>query len=393
MKFVRAPAFLLATAGLAGAFVVPSSRSYRTVKVGSTITAPEIETAVSTPSPSVEEEAAEKVELSSSLDSSATESSTNGATETILTTPDLGDKIIPGRYDETTKSAAFPFLPRPTNLDGSHAGDFGFDPMGLSVENDLYTMQEAEIRHARLAMLAVVGWPMSELVAPNFMLQEHGLAPSVLNGVNPITFAAIVASLAGFGFFEYKTALRRTADTKLGKIHRDDMSEVWEYGVAGDYNFDPLDLYSSLGDDARGRKGLRELEITQGRLAMVGITYFALWESLTHTPVVANNPFFHPNPVLPLAAVGYGVWSQIYKISDVTKYPIKLEYTSDGEVYLQKIQDALGSAGDAVPDGPSIPVPQPTEEQLTMVKDAATSAVSAMGGAVKSIKDWTEKNQ
>ena len=57
-------------------------------------------------------------------------------------------------------------MKRPKALDGSHAGDFGFDPLGLTESNDLYTMQEAELRHARLAMLAVVGWPLSELVAP-----------------------------------------------------------------------------------------------------------------------------------------------------------------------------------------------------------------------------------
>ena len=55
-------------------------------------------------------------------------------------------------------------------------------------------MQEAEIRHARLAMLAVVGWPMSELLAPSWMLQ-NGCAPSVLNGVNPISFLAIAGFL------------------------------------------------------------------------------------------------------------------------------------------------------------------------------------------------------
>ena len=69
-------------------------------------------------------------------------------------------------------SVSVPFLKRPTNLDGTHAGDVGFDPLGLSEQFDLYTMMEAEVRHSRLAMLAVVGWPLAALLGPNFML--HG---------------------------------------------------------------------------------------------------------------------------------------------------------------------------------------------------------------------------
>ena len=41
------------------------------------------------------------------------------------------------------------------------AGDEGFDPLGLSnIEDlgiDLYWLREAELKHARVAMLAVVG--------------------------------------------------------------------------------------------------------------------------------------------------------------------------------------------------------------------------------------------
>jgi Chlorophyll A-B binding protein len=137
-------------------------------------------------------------------------------------------------------------LKRPTYLDGSHAGDYGFDPLGLTEPGtgyDLYTMQESELRHARLAMLAVVGWPLSELVAPDWMLQENGCAPSVLNGFNPATFIATALFFAAAGFFEYKTALRNVDSTRLGKIHEQDMELVWNLGVAGDYNFDPMDLY------------------------------------------------------------------------------------------------------------------------------------------------------
>ena len=138
-----------------------------------------------------------------------------------------------GRYNDRENSIAIPFIKRPPALDGSHAGDYGFDPLGFTEEYDLYTMQEAEIRHARLAMLAVVGWPLSELVAPDWMLQ-NGCAPSVLNGFNPVSFIATLAAFGALGFFEFKTSLRRVDDKELGVIHTQDMQDVWKWGVAGD---------------------------------------------------------------------------------------------------------------------------------------------------------------
>ncbi|CAM9810995.1 unnamed protein product [Heterosigma akashiwo] len=58
-------------------------------------------------------------------------------------------------------SKAVPFLTKPKNLDGSMAGDNGFDPLKLSeiedVGLDLYWMREAELKHGRVAMLACAG--------------------------------------------------------------------------------------------------------------------------------------------------------------------------------------------------------------------------------------------
>jgi hypothetical protein len=233
-----------------------------------------------------------------------------------------------------------PFMPRPTPLDGTHAGDYGFDPLGLSEKLDLYTMQEAELRHSRLAMLAVVGWPMSELLAPEWMLRD-GCAPSVLNGVNPLSFLAIAAFLGAAGYFEKETSLRSNIDTPMGKQHAKDMSAIWQYGVAGDYNWDPLNLYSSCGNDWKGRKGLREVEVSHGRSAMLGITYFAFWEALTGHPIVENNLLFHPNAVLPLLAAGYLAWSQVYEISPLTEYPIEVQYTNEGEMKLNRFKNGV----------------------------------------------------
>jgi hypothetical protein len=247
-------------------------------------------------------------------------------------------------------------MKRPTKLDGTHAGDFGFDPLGFTEQYDLYTMQESELRHSRLAMLAVLGWPLSELLAPSWMLQENGCAPSVLNGFNPLTFLAVLGAFGGLGFFEFKTALRKSDDTEMGIQHGKDMSEIWQYGVAGDYNFDPLNLYSKIGDSAGARKGIREVEISHGRVAMVGITLFAGWEALTKEPIVENSMFFHPNLLLPALAAGYVAFNAIYEVEmDDTDTFLSVKITSEGEARLETLKSEMrGSAPASSSDTPDI---------------------------------------
>merc|ERR1712224_849873 len=107
-------------------------------------------------------------------------------------------------------SQALPFAPRPKLLDGTMAGDVGFDPFGFAGETKekLIYMREAEIKHSRLAMLAVVGWPLAELwdkpladsIGFPSLLTSTGESPSLLNGgLDKISVAYWVAivSLAG----------------------------------------------------------------------------------------------------------------------------------------------------------------------------------------------------
>merc|ERR1712127_276355 len=247
-------------------------------------------------------------------------------------TLDPKKRVQVGRYDDTEMSIAMPFLKRPSKLDGTHAGDVGFDPLGLSETFDMYTMMEAEVRHARLAMLAVVGWPLSELHGPNH------LAPSVLNGMDPLSFIAIAGIFGGFGYFEYKTSLRKVDDTEMGVKHKEDMGNVWKYGVPGDYNFDPLNLYSMFGDTADARKAMRELEIAHGRSAMMGITAFAAWEALTGHQIVENSMFFHPNLLLPALVASYVAFNAFYKVENTDQYLFRVGMDSEGQARMENLQ-------------------------------------------------------
>jgi len=175
-------------------------------------------------------------------------------------------------------SASLPFLARPLLLDGSMAGDVGFDPLGFSNEaGRLKFMREAEIRHARLAMLAAAGWPAAELLdAPlaklvgltPFVEESSGMSPSILNGglgqVSPIFWALV---LGGATFLEVAEFEPLNKDRK----------------IVGDLGFDPAGLYKGM--DEEGKKAMELKEIKNGRLAMIAIAGFVAQEALTNTPI------------------------------------------------------------------------------------------------------------
>jgi hypothetical protein len=109
-------------------------------------------------------------------------------------------------------------------------------------------MREAEIKHARLAMLAAVGWPISELwhknIASVFGLQSilasNDKAPSLLNGglSNVWATAILMMSIIIGGILEGKAMnsgeIFWGADKPVGY-------------VPGNYGFDPLNLYKARG--------------------------------------------------------------------------------------------------------------------------------------------------
>jgi len=94
-------------------------------------------------------------------------------------------------------SRAIPFLKKPPALDGSMAGDMGFDPLGFSTTitelgGDLNYVREAELMHGRQAMFAVVGmvWPTwfgkistCEAVSSNPLAAQYELPDPVFTQV------------------------------------------------------------------------------------------------------------------------------------------------------------------------------------------------------------------
>ena len=71
---------------------------------------------------------------------------------------DCGSTIARAATLLNEKSPALPFLPYPENLKGYIGDDIGFDPLGVSDYFPMDYLREAELKHGRIAMLAVVGY-------------------------------------------------------------------------------------------------------------------------------------------------------------------------------------------------------------------------------------------
>jgi len=151
-------------------------------------------------------------------------------------------------------SASLPFLKNPSTTDGL-IGSVGFDPLGLSDMWDIKWLQEAEIKHGRVCMLATVGFVATEFVSfPQFdVVADSNDVPSIVgtSAMMQIAFAA--------GFEEWRT--------NKGKITMADMFED-ESRVPGDIGFATKRLE---GKSEAEVNMLKLQELKNGRLAMLAI--------------------------------------------------------------------------------------------------------------------------
>jgi hypothetical protein len=183
-----------------------------------------------------------------------------------------------------TMSKALPFQERPPMLDGSMAGDAGFDPVGFAKsKEDLLNYREAEVKHARLAMLAAAGWPISELFDRQLanvlgldpVLDASNRAPSILNGglgkISPVYWVAVLAAAAAIDVYGISKS-KNSPDYFPGNL-----------------GFDPFGIYPK---GKEGQMRMQTTEIKNGRLAMIAVTAFAFQELVQKVGVVDETPLF-----------------------------------------------------------------------------------------------------
>uniref|UniRef100_A0A7S0QK90 Uncharacterized protein n=1 Tax=Cryptomonas curvata TaxID=233186 RepID=A0A7S0QK90_9CRYP len=176
------------------------------------------------------------------------------------------------------KSKAVPFLSRPEKLDGTLAGDVGFDPLGLSNYWDIKWMRESELKHGRICMLATAGILVQEFVhlpgaafSKKVALEAWSSAPR--GGMIQILVAIGLIELVSNRFAMTATDMFADPNRKPGNL-----------------GFDPLNL--SADESALRRYELAELK--HSRLAMIAIGGFVHQAIITKTPVLEQLANFQP---------------------------------------------------------------------------------------------------
>ena len=132
--------------------------------------------------------------------------------------------------------------------------------------------REAELKHARIAMLAAVGFPIAEFWHPLFggNIDEPSyisFQATPLQTFWPIVIGAIglIESASSLSKFENPIYMPFT----LKSDHK-----------SGDYGFDPLDMKPT--NELQLKKYI-ETELNIGRIAMLGIVGMVLQEEFTHS--------------------------------------------------------------------------------------------------------------
>ena len=159
------------------------------------------------------------------------------------------------------------------------AGDVGFDPLGLSeideVGIDLYWMREAELKHSRVAMLAVAGILQVEIFGPApgceaatakcqmdaFWQLWNSHPQYVAFGFIMITIIEMISGIAA-------TTGRETGER-----------------APGDFGLDPLGF--GKGDPAKFER-LKAQEVANGRLAMLAAAGLLMQGCTTHQGGIEN---------------------------------------------------------------------------------------------------------
>jgi len=138
-----------------------------------------------------------------------------------------------------------------------------FDPLGFSKKDEatLYKYREAELKHGRVAMLAVLGWLTQERFHPLYDGKLSGNPLKAFSEVPPLGFVQIIAFI---GLLEYTFA---AAAKGKGYIPGD------FYGIS-----------DRLPDaDNEAWVGFQTRELNNGRLAM-----FAIMGEIAHAAITGK---------------------------------------------------------------------------------------------------------
>ncbi|XP_030950286.1 photosystem I chlorophyll a/b-binding protein 5, chloroplastic [Quercus lobata] len=182
-----------------------------------------------------------------------------------------------------------PGLDPPPYLDGSLPGDFGFDPLGLGEDPEsLKWYVQAELVHARFAMLGVAGILLTDL------LRVTGISNIPVwyeAGAVKFKFAntetLFIVQLILMGFVETKRYMDFVSPGSQAEGPFFGIEAAFE-GLEPGYPGGPLLNPLGLAKDITKSRDWKLKEIKNGRLAMVAMLGIFVQASVTHVGPIDN---------------------------------------------------------------------------------------------------------
>ena len=169
------------------------------------------------------------------------------------------------------RSQSLPFLPYPENLSG-YAGDVGFDPLGMSSFVPMDYLRESELKHGRIAMLAVTGFIGVDLGWRIYPL------PEAYKGLTSVTaHDALVDQGAMSQIFLWIAILEMISWIAIAQMLGGSGRKP------GDYGFDPLGILKGASEEEV--MDMQTKELKNGRLAMLA------FGGVVTQAVLTNGPF------------------------------------------------------------------------------------------------------
>ncbi|MED6218728.1 Photosystem I chlorophyll a/b-binding protein 5, chloroplastic [Stylosanthes scabra] len=208
--------------------------------------------------------------------------------------PAAGARVNHGRSRQICAAAQqratwLPGLDPPPYLDGTLAGDFGFDPLGLGEDPEsLRWYVQAELVHCRFAMLGVLGILVTDLLRVTGLskipvwFEAGAVKYDIAN-----TQTLLVVQLLLMGFVEtkrYMDFVSPGSQAKASFFGIEDSFEGLEPGYPGGPVLNPL----GLAKDIKNAHDWKLKEIKNGRLAMVAMLGIFVQASVTHVGPIDN---------------------------------------------------------------------------------------------------------
>mgnify|MGYP000150073461 FL=1 len=162
-----------------------------------------------------------------------------------------------------------------------------FDPLKLSEGQDAATLtkfREAELKHGRVAMLATLGFVVSEAYHPMMLSTTNVDAVYAFQAFERLNDGPLVVLLILVAAAEGAVATKRFEELdlkdKTGYMRtKKNAFKMRTDIVPGDLNFDPLNLFPTDPEEQLERQNQ---ELNHGRLAMLSIAGFVAQEKITN---------------------------------------------------------------------------------------------------------------